>query len=743
VSVAELDRRRFLVAVAAVAGGVGLSVAPRKASAEVVTGSTAAELDPWILIRPDDVVVVRTPTPEIGNGAMTQIAMNVTEELACDWSKVRVEFASIQRDQLEKNVYTSGWLPFFSGHGTSEERMAHALQLGASARERLKAAAAARWKVPAAEVQAANSVLTHAPTGRTLRYGDVAGEAAAVKLPAEPKPKPQSEWTFLGKASPPKINAREIANGTAVYGIDAHPPGMVYAALRQSPIQGGKLKSCDASAVLKMPGVRAVVTLDPSKTKGSPVAAKPTFWLGGTEVQSGVAVIADHYWQAKTALEALPVEWDAGPGAGKTADVYYQAARAALDAAPAKTEVSVGDPASVKPARTVEAEYSTPFAENATMEPLNSTVLYTPERMEIWHPGQDQQQAFWVAIDESGLPPEKVIYHQTMVGGGFGRRTLADDLRMGVAVAKEYPGVPVKTIWSREESMRQGRYRHPVATRMKAGLAADGSLSAFTSHTAIVGQEPIFLKGLGDMPYFTEGGIPNVRIGVSRVESHVLTGAYRAPNYNSHVLALESFVDECAHAAGIDPLEYRLRLLKHWDAAWSACLKVAAEKAGWGQPLPKGEGRGIAIANWPTAGMHQAGTTMCAVAHVAVSREGALTVKRIDVSFDCGRVANEDAVRAQIEGGSLFGLSTLLHEETTLRDGSVVEGNFNRYKVLRTAEAPEVNVHFDALSGHERFSIVGEAPVGPIQGAVANAVFQATGKRIRQTPFSKQDLSWT
>jgi isoquinoline 1-oxidoreductase beta subunit len=435
------------------------------------------------------------------------------------------------------------------------------------------------------------------------------------------------------------------------------------------------------------------------------------------------------------------VEWDPGPGAGKTAETYYEAARAALAAAPAKMEVSLGDPATVKPAKTVEAEYATPFAENATMEPLNSTVLYTPERMEIWHPGQDQQQSYWVAIDESGLPPEKVVYHQTLVGGGFGRRTLSDDLRMGVAVAKQYPGVPVKTVWSREESMRQGRYRQPVVTRMTAGLDAKGALAAFTSHSAIVGQEPIFMKGLGDMPYFT-GGIPNARIGVTRVDSHILTGAYRAPNYNSHVFALESFVDECAHAAGVDPVDYRLALLKHWDEAWGACLKVAADKAGWGQPLPKGEGLGIAIANWPTAGMRQAGTTMCAVARVAVSRQGELAVKRIDVAFDCGRVANPDAVRAQIEGGTLFGMSTLVHEETTLRDGAVVEGNFNRYKVVRTAEAPEVHVHFDALSGHDRFAIVGEAPVGPVQGAIANAVFQATGKRIRQTPFRKQDLSW-
>jgi isoquinoline 1-oxidoreductase beta subunit len=588
---------------------------------------------------------------------------------------------------------------------------------------------------------AGNSVLTHKPTGRTLRYGEVATEAAAVRLAAEPALKPQSQWTFLGKASPPKLTAPKIVNGSAVYGIDVQVPGMVYAALRQAPVQGGKLKSYDASAVLKMPGVRAVVAVDPAQTKGSPVEAKSTFGLAGTETQSAVAVIADHFWQAKTALEALPVEWDKGPGAGKTAEDICAAARARLDQ-PGKVEKTAGEPQTALAAAPLEAVYLTPFCENATMEPLNSTVLFGPERLEIWHPGQDQLQEFWVAVDESGLPPEKVVYHQTLVGGGFGRRSVGDDLRQAVAVAREYPGVPVKVVWTREEMTRQGRYRHPITTRFKAKLGEDGALAALSAHTCIVGQDPAFTMGLFDSPYFAAGAIPNLHLEISRQPSHLLTGAYRAPNYNSHAFMLECFIDECAQAAKVDPVEFRLRLLKNWDPAWSQCLKVAAEKSGWGKPLPKGEGLGIAISNWPMAGQRQAGTTMCTAAHVAVSREGALRVKRLDYAFDCGQVANRDAVAAQIEGGALFGVNTLLNEEITLRDGAVVEGNFNRYRMMRTAEAPEIHVHFEALSGHDRFAIVGEAPIGPVQPAIANAVFQATGKRVRQTPFRKQDLSW-
>jgi len=750
----DRDRRQFIVSVSLAAGGLALGIVSMKAAAGVSARGPwssdaidASELSPWIEIARDDTVTMRVPTPEVGNGAMTQVAMNVAEELACDWSRVRVEFCSIQRDYLDKGVYNSGFLPFFSGHGTDKVRMARALQIGASARERLKVAAASHWRVSVAEIEARNSVLTHVPSGRRLRYGEVAAAAAKVTLPAEPVLKPQSEWSFLGKASPGKLHAPQVVNGSAIFGIDVQVAGMVHAALMQSPVHGGKLKSHRPEAVLAMPGVRAVVIVDPAKTKGSPVPQKSTWGFGDNQAQSGVAVIADHYWQAKRALDALPVEWDIGSGTEwKTTEQMYAGARALLDTSGGTVLRNSGDVASVNSDRVVEAVYSTPYCENAQLEPLNGTALVTADGAEVWCPTQDLLQAYWVAIDETGLSPEKVKIHETYIGGAFGRRTMADDVRMVVAVAKEFPGVPVKTIWSREQCFQQGRYRTPIITRFKAALGSDGYPLAVTSRASFVGTRPLYRLTLGydDMPYFTSGIIPHVHISSTNLPVHILNGAYRGPCFNSHAFFVESFIDECAAAAGIDPLEYRLKLLSRWDKPWSDCLRVAAEKAGWGRPLPKGQGRGIAITSWPQAAMHDAGTIMCAAARVRVSREGQIAVEQVDVAFECGRVANRGAVRAQIEGGTIFGMNMTLNEQLTVRDGTVAERNFNQYPMLRINDRlPVINVHFDALSNHDRFDIIGEAPVAPIGPAIGNAIFQATGKRLRSTPFRSHDLSWS
>jgi isoquinoline 1-oxidoreductase beta subunit len=748
-----LDRRQFLVSASLIAGGMALGIRPVEAAPApggvpwASDSPFGTELSPWIEIASDDTVTLRVPTPEIGNGSMTQVAMNVTEELACNWSRVKVEFCSIHRDHVEKGVYNSGFLPFFGGHGTDAVRMKHALQLGASARERLKAAAAARWKVPVTEIEAKDSVLTHQPSGRRRRYGEVAADATKVTLPAEPQLKPQSQWTFLGKTSPTKLHTPAVVTGKTVFGIDVRLPGMVYAALRQAPVHGGKLKSHKPEAVLGMPGVRAVVVVDPSKTRGSALPGKATWPLANSLTQSGVAVIADHYWQALKALDALPVEWDDGPGAQwKSAEQIYDAARALHDQGGGKVLREAGDVSSVTSGKTVEGTYSTPYCENAMMEPLNGTALVTKDSLEVWCPTQDMLQAYWVAIDETGLPPEKVKLHQTFVGGRFGRGTQGDDVRMVVAVAREFPGVPVQTIWSREECFRQGRFRTPIITRFKAMLGEDGYPQAVTSKAVFVGTQPLFQLPLGydDQPYFTSGIIPHVHFSAVNMPLNVLNGAYRAPCYNSHVFLVESFIDECAVAAGIDPLEYRLKLMSRWDKPWSDCLRVAAQKAGWGRPLPQGEGRGIAISNWPQAAQHNAGTIICAAAHVKVSQSGELTVRQIDVAFDCGRVANPDAVRSQIEGGTIFAMNMSLNEQLTIKDGAVVENNFDRYPMLRLGDRlPAINVHFDALSGHDRFDLVGEAPVGPIGPAIANAIYQATGKRLRSTPFRNHDLSWS
>jgi isoquinoline 1-oxidoreductase beta subunit len=740
----KLSRRGFLISTAVVGGGFALSLyLPRKGVDSKVVPVSSSELSAWLAIRSDDQIVVRVSTPEIGNGAMTQIAMNVAEELNCDWSKVQVEYASVKRDYFEDGAYSVGFQPFFGGHSTDPKRLEILLQAGASARERLRAAAAAQWQVDVTEVEAVASVLSHKPSGRTLRFGDVAEAAAAISLEAEPKPKPRSEWCLLGKATPAKLNLPSVVNGSAVYGLDVKVPGMVHAAIKQPPVLGGSLKSHKPEAVLGMLGVRAVVVLDPSKRVGSPVRQKATFGMNDTEMQSGVAVIADHYWQAKQALDALPVEWDDGDGAQwRNIEQIYTAATEVLDGGQGMEMSSMGDVDKAIGNKTVSADYLTPYCEHAVMEPLNGTALYTETSLEIWHPCQDTKQAFWVAVDETGIAPENVTINQTLVGGGFGRRVVSPEVRSVVAIAREYPGVPVKVIWSREETTRQGRYRTLVAGRYSAKLNDAGVPLSLDSKACFGGNLQLPF-GWMDTPYVISGAIPNARFITSTLENHILTGAFRGPCYNSHAFMMETFIDECAVAAADDPLEYRLNLLKDWDPAWSQCLKVAAEKAGWGKPLPKGEGIGIAIANWPKAMFKEEGTTVCVAARVAVSREGKLSVKQVDLAFDCGTVLNRDAVKSQLEGGVIFGMNVALNEEITLSNGAVVESNFHDYPILHMRDTPEINIHFDALSGHERTEMIGEAPIGPIGPAIGNAIFHATGKRLRATPFRKQDLSWS
>jgi isoquinoline 1-oxidoreductase beta subunit len=344
------------------------------------------------------------------------------------------------------------------------------------------------------------------------------------------------------------------------------------------------------------------------------------------------------------------------------------------------------------------------------------------------------------------MRPEQVKLHQTFVGGGFGRRTQADDVRMVVAVAKEFPGVPVKTIWSREECFQQGRYRTPIVTRFKAILGDDGYPHSVTSRAAFIGSRELFQQSFGydDMPYFASGIIPHVQFSSTKLPVHVLNGAYRGPCYNSHAFLVETFIDECAAAANLDSLAYRLHLVSKWDRQWTDCLRLAADKAQWGQTLPRGEGRGVAISCWPYAAMHNTGTVVCAVARVKVSEKGELSIAQLDITFDCGSVANRDAVRAQIEGAAVYGINMTLNEQMTLKDGVMVERNFDRYPMLKMNDhMPQINVHFDALSGQERFGIIGEAPVGPIGPAIGNAIYAAIGRRLRSTPFRNHDLSWT
>jgi isoquinoline 1-oxidoreductase beta subunit len=730
---ARVTRREFIVATSIVGGGMAIGLLPRADAA--AEGAVAAELTPWIVIGADNVVTVRVPGPESGTGNSTQAAMFVAEELDCAWGDVRVEPISFNRNTREGNLYlgATGIWSTFAGAGASGDVMKALTQAGASARERLRAAAAARWKVPVREVEASAGVLSHSKSKRHARYGELAAAAAAIKLPKEPAPKPRERWSLLTRQKLPMVHARSVVEGTAVYGMDVQIPGMLHAALLQCPVHGGKLKSYDFEKIKGMPGVRGVAVVDPDEPRRE--LKKPADWAN-TKAQSGIAVVAEHYWQASKALEAMPVSWDFGPGTQwKTTQQIYDALYARLKEPAADLLSDVGDAPRLigaPDANLVEASYHTPLCDHAVMEPLNGTALVTEDRVELWHPAAMVIQALVIASEETGVPPENIHFHTPLVGGSFGRRVNCDDVRMVVAVAKKFRGTPIHVVWSREETFRQGKYRDLHAVRMRAALGPDGLPEALVTHVAA--WKPVMF-GMSDAVY-VRGPIPNVRIETSNVETHILTGQYRGPGYNSHCFFVECFIDECAAKAGVDPLEYRRRLLASWpDTGWLKCLEVAAKHAGWGTALPADQARGIAIGNFGGGGEPHAGMTVAAVATVEVTGARELRVRSLDLAFDCGQVLNMDAVRSQLEGSAVFGLNMCLNEEINIENGRVVEGNFDTYPMLRLADIPRIHIHAEALSGHERYGNAGEAGVGVIGPAIANAVFAACGVRMRKMPF--------
>ena len=734
-----LSRRDFMVAASAVAGGMALAITPRLPDTKMGP-ETRSELTPWIVIAADNTVTIRVPGPEAGTGGTTQICMLVAEELQCDWAQVRAEPISYRRNTREGNLYIgqTGIWSTFAGGGHEPEIITTMLQVGASARERLRMAAASRWNVAVDEIEARAGLLTHANTSRQASFGEMAAAAAVIQLAQEPTPKPPAEWTVLRKQNPPRLHVRSVIDGSSVYGIDVCLPGMLYAALVQCPVHGGKLTRFDFEAIRHMPGVMGVAVVDPSEPRIE--LEKPAFWAH-TSAQSGIAVIAKHYWQARKAVDALPLEW--APGAGvewKNTEQIYEAAYARLDR-PADEVVKQAGHASKLTARAadavIEARYLTPLCEHAPMEPLNGTALVTDDRVEIWHPLAMASQALVIAQEETGVAPENIEFHLPLVGGSFGRRVGGDDLRMVLAVAKKFPGAPVHVIWSREETFRQGRYRDLQAARLVAALGEDGLPTTLIAHVA--GHDPV-THGLDDTPY-VNGCIPNTRVETSNVPLHILTGQFRGPGYNSHCFIIESFIDECAARAGIDPLEYRLRIFSKWpDPGWQACLREVAARAGWGRKLPARHAQGVAIGNWGTSGAPREGTTAAAVATVEVSETGDIVVHALDLAFDCGQILNADAVRAQLQGSLIFGLNVCLNEELNVENGRIVEGNFDHYPMLRIANVPQINVHMGALSGHARYGGTGEVGVGVVGPAVANAIFRATGVRIRAMPFRKARL---
>src|ERR1700752_3045806 len=673
---ATFSRRHFILTAASAAGGllVGIGAAPVARAATVSNqpwndhDHAPHEIDACIAIDPDDSILIRYQRSEMGQGSMTALPMIIAEELQCDWSKVRIEYASSTRSVRENRVYGD----MFS-HGSMSVRQSQKKmqQVGASARERLIAAAAARWHVVASECVAAQSVVTHRPSGRTLRYGQLAAEAAKVKLAQEPAIKTPAQFTFIPRPIP-RVDLVHKTDGSAKFGMDAQVPDMVYAAINGCPARGGKLKSVDESVLSGAPGVVGVVKLE-----------------------NAVAVVATGtFWRAKRALSRLQPDWDVGAAGSVDSGQLSAQFRAALTErmVTARNHGDV-DKAMSGAGRTFEAIYETPYLSHSPMEPMNATVNLQPDRLDVWVGTQDAERALGAAARLSGLKPEQVHIHNAFLGGGFGRRDANDDIAQAIAIAKVVKR-PVKLTWTREEDPRQDRFRPHAVVGFKAAAGADGMPTAWSMRVVTssifrtVGipfpadrAEPPAVDCLESNGY----DVPNTRVEVLLKDTHLPVWFYRAPGGNQHVFALEGFLDEIASESGTDPYLMRRKLLKG-KPDWLKVLDTAAEKGDWGKPLPRGTGRGIAISTFTDSRWAQ-------VAEVTVKPDGHLKVNRVTVALDTRHMVNPQTVAEQAEGSVIFGLTAALYGKITIKDGAAVQGNFDTYRMVRLADAPKIDVH--------------------------------------------------
>jgi isoquinoline 1-oxidoreductase beta subunit len=724
---ANLTRRHFILTATSAAGGlmIGIGAAPAIAEAATVVAQpwnedkayAPNEIDAWIAIDPDDSILIRYQRSEMGQGSMTALPMMITEELHCDWSKVRIEYASPNRNIRENKVYGG---MFSNGSRSVRASQKKMQQVGASARERLIAAAASRWNVPVSECTAALSVVTHGPSGQTLRYGELTADAAKIKLAQEPEIKTPDKFTFIGKPMP-RVDVVHKIDGSAKFGIDAQLPGMVFAAINACPVPGGKLKNVDDSVLAGAPGVLQMVRLD-----------------------NAIAVVAaGSYWRAKQGLARLQPEWDVGTAGSVDSDQLSRAFHAALDEtmATARNDGDV-DRAMSGATKTFEAIYETPYLSHSPMEPMNATVQLQPDRLDVWVGTQAADEATEAAAKASGLKPEQVFVHNCFVGGGFGRRDASDEIIQAIAIAKVVQK-PVKLVWTREEDTRQDKFRPHAVVAFKAAAGSDGLPTAWSMRVvtssiwASVGRKPPAkgpesqsIAGLADNGY----KVPNTRVEALIKNTHLPVWFWRAPGANQHVFAIESFLDEIASTSGLDPYQVRRKLLEG-KPDWLKVLDTAAEKGDWGRPLPRGTGRGIAIC--------EDTDSLCAqVAEVTVRPNGNVKVNRVTVALDTRYIVNPQTIAEQAEGSVIFGLTAALYGKITIKDGVPVQGNFDTYRMVRLAEAPKIDVHL-VPSGGKVWGGAGEPATPPIAGAVANAIFAATGKRIRTLPIMDHDLSYS
>ncbi len=722
----KVSRRKFLVSSAAVGGGLALGLRLPFGPEVVRAADGSPEITVWVVIRPDNSTAIRVVRAEMGQGTITGLAQLVAEELECDWNKVSIEYPTPGESVARKRA----WGEFSTGGSRGiRQSNEYVRKGGAAARMMLVKAAADQWGVSPSECTAANSVITHAPTGRKVTYGKVAEAAAKLPQPTDVPLKDPKTWKIAGKPLKRLDTAKKV-NGTMEYGIDVKLPGMLNAAVKDCPVFGGKVKSFDANQVSGMTGVKKVVQVG----------------------DSGVAVIADTWWHAKTALDTLSISWDEGPNAKISSADIAATLKEGLDA----EQTFVGNKAGgdVKQAlagaaKKIEAVYSYPYQNHACMEPMNATVRWTPDRCEMWGPTQNGEGAFAQVLAASGLSADKVDVHNVMLGGGFGRRgTYPDDyVTQAVLIAKQMPGTPIKMLWSREEDMAHGKYHPVMQCKFVGGLDANGNLSAL--HMRLSGQsilasvrpeviqaqkgrDPLTFQGVFESgEHSLNYTVPTLLVDHAMRNPHVPPGFWRGVNINQNAVFIESFMDELAEAAGQDPLEFRRKLLGNSPRALGV-LNAVATKIGWSKPAPAGIYRGVAQ-------MKAFDSFVAAACEISVKDGNKVKVHRIVAATDPGYAVNPAQIERQIAGSFVYGLSALFFQECTVKDGRIEQSNFHQYNSMRIAQMPKVE-SIIMPTGGTVWGGIGEPTICVAAPAVLNAYAKATGKRIRSVPLKNYGI---
>ncbi len=721
----HLSRREFVVSSVAVAGGglaLGLNVPFGSDTAQAQAAAT--ELNVWVAIKPDDTCVIRIARSEMGQGTLTGLAQLVAEELECDWNKVTVERITPARNLASKRAWGEMGTGGSRGIRTSEDYVRRG---GAAARVMLLQAAAEQWNVPAGELTVSDGVITHGASKRSIRYGEVAAAAAKLAAPDAKsiKLRDPKDWKIAGKPLK-RLDTADKLDGSKIFAIDLKLPGLLNAAIKACPVFGGKLKSFDDSKIAGMPGVKKVVKVQ----------------------DNAVAVVADTWWRAKKALDALPIVWDEGAGASQSSATIAEMLKDGLSATATNGDRQNGDAlkAITEAAKRVDAVYATPFLAHACMEMMNCTVKLSADKAECWVPTQNLEASLAALSEASGIPLDKCEVHRHDLGGGFGRRGGTQDyVHQAVEIAKAFPDTPVKMIWSREEDQAHDFYRPISQCKLSAGLDAAGnltglhvrvsgqSINAMLNPKGIVdGKDMRQLQGYAVQPGDAQLGyaVPNLLIEYAMRNSHVPVGPWRGVNTNQNGVYMECFMDEVAKAAGKDPLEFRRALMKDFPKHL-AVLNAAAEKGDWGKPLPAGVHRGIA--QFMGYGSYSAAT-----AEVSVSAQGKLKIHRMVLALNCGHAVNPSQIAAQVEGSVAYGLSATLYGEMPVENGRMTNLNFDTYEIMRLAEMPKVETVI--VPTYDFWGGVGEPTICVVAPAVLNAIFAATGKPVRSLPLKNVKL---